>query len=149
MGDHYTLLGVPTDASAGEIRRAYRRLARQHHPDLNPRADGAARFAELADAYAVLKDPTRRARYDQNLHRPPPAHPRTTSRTETLNRFVQRGILELSPSEARHLAHHPLTLTDGHGQTILLPAHTAHGDEITLRYNDRPIILTIHLPRKP
>lgn len=146
--DHYTRLGVSADASAREIRRAYRRLARLHHPDLNPRAEGPSRFAELADAYAILSDPTQRARYDQTLQRPPPARPRTTSHTQILNRFVQRGILELSPSEARDLAHHPLTLADGYGQTITLPAHAGHGDEITVRYNGRPIILTIHLPLK-
>ena len=146
--DHYTLLGVRSDASALEIRRAYRRLARQHHPDLNPCPDGPSRFAELADAYAILNDPSQRARYDQTLHRPRPARSRTVSHTETLDRASQRGILELSRSEARHLAHHPLTLTDVHGRTIMLPAGAGHGDEITLLYDGRRVILTIHLQRK-
>ncbi len=146
--DHYALLGVRSDASAREIRRAYRRLARQHHPDVNPHLDGPARFAELADAYAILNDPAQRARYDQTLHRPLPTRPRTMSQRETVDRAVRRGILELSPSEARHLAHRPLALTDGHGQTISLPAGAGHGDEITLRYDGRPIVLTIHCNEK-
>jgi curved DNA-binding protein CbpA len=146
--DHYTLLGVSSDASAREIRRAYRRLVRQHHPDLNPLPDGPARFAELTEAYATLNDPVQRARYDKTLHRPLPPRPRNMSDTETLKRVVQRGILELSPSEAHHLSHHPLTLTDGRGHTITLPAGADHGDAITLRCDGRHIILTIHLPRK-
>ena len=79
--DHYALLGVRSDASAREIRRAYRRLARLHHPDLNPRSDGHRRFAELAHAYAILNDPAERARYDRSIYRPAPASPPTASRS--------------------------------------------------------------------
>jgi curved DNA-binding protein CbpA len=146
--DHYTLLGVQSDASASEIRRAYRRLARQHHPDLNPRPDGPERFAEVAHAYAILNDPAQRARYDHTLHRPAPAGPPRVSRSPVLQRIVRRGILELSPSEARHLARHPLTLTDNHGRQIVLPAGASHGDEFTLLCNSRPVVLTIQLQGK-
>jgi curved DNA-binding protein len=64
--DYYEVLGVSRSASADEIKKAYRRLARKHHPDLNP-ADMAAvgRFKELNEANAVLSDPDTRARYDQ------------------------------------------------------------------------------------
>jgi molecular chaperone DnaJ len=63
--DHYETLGVSQDASQEEIKRAYRRLARQHHPDTN-RADPAAteRFKEITRAYEVLSDPDKRQRYD-------------------------------------------------------------------------------------
>ena len=62
--DPYSTLGVGTDASDEEITRAYRRLARDQHPDTNPDAhDGD--FAGLTDAYDVLRDPDRRRRYDQ------------------------------------------------------------------------------------
>jgi DnaJ-class molecular chaperone len=63
--DHYSLLGVARDASPSTIRSAYRRLAREHHPDKNPGDPGAERrFQALAEAYAVLSDPERRRRYD-------------------------------------------------------------------------------------
>lgn len=65
MADYYELLGLARDAPAEEVKRAYRRLARQHHPDLNP-GDSAAedRFKEVTRAYEVLSDPEKRRRYD-------------------------------------------------------------------------------------
>ena len=64
--DYYNDLGVARDASQAEIKRAYRKLARQHHPDLKP-GDQAAerRFKEINEANEVLSDPDKRKRYDQ------------------------------------------------------------------------------------
>ncbi|XZE36942.1 DnaJ C-terminal domain-containing protein [Pirellulaceae bacterium SH501] len=64
--DYYKTLGVEKTATAEEITKAYRKLARQHHPDLNPDDKGAKkRFQEIQSAYDCLNDPEKRAKYDQ------------------------------------------------------------------------------------
>jgi molecular chaperone DnaJ len=62
--DLYEVLGVPRDASQDDIKRAYRKLAREHHPDVNDDPIAEERFKEAAGAYEILSDPERRARYD-------------------------------------------------------------------------------------
>jgi molecular chaperone DnaJ len=63
--DLYALLGVPRDADADTIKKAYRRLARQLHPDVNPDPTTQERFKEVSHAYEVLADPQKRAAYDR------------------------------------------------------------------------------------
>ncbi len=63
--DYYEVLGVPRDADADTIRRAYRKLARKYHPDLNADSDAEERFKELGEAYEVLSDAEKRDRYDR------------------------------------------------------------------------------------
>lgn len=63
--DYYASVGVPRGATPEEIRRAYRKLARKYHPDVSKEPNAEARFKELGEAYAVLKDPEKRAAYDQ------------------------------------------------------------------------------------
>ena len=64
---HYSVLGVKADATPDEIRRAYRRLSKTHHPDVSGDPDSAARFREVNEAYRVLTDPERRSEYDSEL----------------------------------------------------------------------------------
>jgi molecular chaperone DnaJ len=63
--DLYELLGVDRDADADAIKKAYRRLARQYHPDVNPDPEAQERFKEVSLAYEVLSDPNKRAAYDR------------------------------------------------------------------------------------
>src|SRR5580704_16376840 len=64
--DFYKTLGVSRDASAEEIRKAYKRLARKYHPDVRPGdKDAAAKFKKVQRIYSVLRDPEKRARYDR------------------------------------------------------------------------------------
>jgi DnaJ-class molecular chaperone len=62
--DFYQILGVPRNASQDEIQRAYRKLARAHHPDVNKNPSAEDRFKDISEAYAVLSDPNTRRRYD-------------------------------------------------------------------------------------
>jgi molecular chaperone DnaJ len=67
--DYYEVLGLAASASPDEVKSAYRRLARQHHPDVNPGDTAAeARFKEINEAYEVLSNPEKRQRYDQFGH---------------------------------------------------------------------------------
>jgi molecular chaperone DnaJ len=64
LADHYEVLGVDRSASAEEIKKAYRKLARELHPDVNPSEEAAERFKLVTHAYDVLSDPEQRERYD-------------------------------------------------------------------------------------
>ncbi len=66
--DYYEILGVGRNASEEEIKSAFRRLARQYHPDVNKEPEAEERFKEVNEAYGVLSDPEKRARYDRFGH---------------------------------------------------------------------------------
>ncbi|MCJ7725101.1 MAG: DnaJ domain-containing protein, partial [Acidimicrobiia bacterium] len=66
MADYYEILGVDRDSEQDDIKQAFRRLARETHPDANPgEPDAEARFRDIAQAYEVLSDPAKRAAYDR------------------------------------------------------------------------------------
>src|ERR1044071_2690012 len=62
--DFYEILGIPRTAAQDEIQRAYRKLARTYHPDVNKAPDAEERFKDISEAYDVLSDPETRRRYD-------------------------------------------------------------------------------------
>ena len=66
--DYYEVLGIPKNASDDEIKKSFRSLARQYHPDVNKNADAVEKFKEINEAYQVLSDPQKRAAYDQFGH---------------------------------------------------------------------------------
>src|SRR5215207_2420090 len=63
--DYYATLGVDKKASADEIKKAYRKLARKYHPDVSKEKDAKEKFQDVSEAYETLKDPEKRAAYDQ------------------------------------------------------------------------------------
>ena len=73
--DYYDVLGVEKSASAGDLKNAFRRLARKYHPDRSTEEDAEDRFKEIQEAYAVLSDEQKRAQYDRFGHNGPQGSP--------------------------------------------------------------------------
>src|SRR5258708_38615026 len=91
--DYYKTLGVQKSATAADIKKAYRKLARQHHPDASKAADASKTFKELNEANEVLSDPEERKRYDElgpGWERDAPARPSARGGDGTL-RCVSNG----------------------------------------------------------
>jgi curved DNA-binding protein CbpA len=142
--DPYAELGVSRDASTEEIRRAYRQVARRHHPDVNRDPGGPERFAAAARAYEILNDPAARARYDNRFPGPVPIRRSPRPRPAV----GRRAVLELTDREAVQLARFPLILTDAHGGRILVPAGTGDGDQLVLHDRGELIVLRVRVHGK-
>jgi len=95
LPDHYAVLGVPPLATAAQVKRAYRELAKSHHPDVNQSPSATRRFAQIAAAYQVLSDPARRGDYDRRLREaaapPPPREPVDTRAHYTWTNIAAQG----------------------------------------------------------
>ena len=103
--DYYALLGVEPDATPAQIKKAYRTLARRHHPDTNPGdPDAAARFRDITKAYETLTDPDRRDAYDRTRPKTKAKHCGQHAR-RTGPRQPRRQ--PPGPGARRHLAGHP------------------------------------------
>jgi curved DNA-binding protein len=100
--DYYAALGVERGASAEEIKKAYRRLAQKYHPDVSKEPDAEAKFKDIAEAYATLKDPEKRAAYDAlgsrpqgEEFRPPPDWARQHGGSEQFSSFDDVDFADL------------------------------------------------------
>jgi curved DNA-binding protein len=172
--DHYRVLGVPPDASTREIRRAYRRLARQHHPDITRQPGDGDYFTALTTAYEILHDPAKRTQYDHDRYRHSadardnPTHGRECPRWAQPGSAVgspgvaartergrdRRAVLELSAREAAQLALGTITVQAG-DYRIRLPAGIRAGQQIRLVGAGEPgwlggppgdLLLTVAMP---
>src|SRR5215468_8861376 len=141
--DYYSVLGVSRDASDVEIKRAFRELARRHHPDVGP-ADNGEAFREINEAYAVLSDPEARARYDRWGHQDDPGGLSAVveAAQDILNDVFRRRrgrargrdlryTLELTFEEAAFGCSKPIQIPTGEGRirdfTVVVPAGTKDG----------------------
>ena len=89
MSEHYAALGLKSDATLADIKKAFRQKASQFHPDRNTADDAAARFREVQEAYDVLSDDTKRKAYDDNRKRNLLDDPAETAREIWRNYFQQ------------------------------------------------------------
>jgi curved DNA-binding protein len=166
--DYYEALGVDRNAGEEDIRRAYRRLARQYHPDVNKEPGAEDRFKEISEAYEVLRDSEKRAEYDRGGRTrtagPPPGAGfggggfedvrvdfggaddfgdifesffagrggRAGFRDRAPRRSDHEAELELSLEEAARGGRRRITLGDGRGYEVNIPAGVRDGQRIRL-----------------
>jgi curved DNA-binding protein len=156
--DYYDVLGVPRDARGEQIQQAYRKLARQYHPDLNKDPGAEDRFKEINEAYQVLSDPDTRGRYDRfgpDFRQAPPRQSRRGSGTRVdfggpdfdfedlfSGLFNQQGRdvqveLRLTPWEAALGASIPVATPAGEAK-VRVPPGTSSGRRLRLRGEGLP-----------
>ena len=98
MADYYSLLKIRRDATQDEVKRAYRRLARELHPDVNPDPQTQERFKEITQAYEVLSDTEKRRMYDMGVD--PFASAGTGAGAGPFGSFVVAGCAHATTSSA-------------------------------------------------
>src|SRR4029077_9981816 len=135
----YEVLGVKPDASADEIRKVYRKLAKEFHPDLNPgKPEAEERFKAVSGAYDLLSDPDKRARYDRGeidesgAERPPRSYYRGYAEGAEGRKYQQEGEMDLGDLEDLFAAFG----SGGRGRR-------GRGEALTARGGDRLFTLTI------
>jgi curved DNA-binding protein CbpA len=120
MEDHYTTLGVPRDAPADAIRKAYLRLARERHPDRFPdpvaKAEAQRFFSRLTEAFSVLSSPRQRHAYDAQLEKPAPTTPEERGREAfaKAQALLARGALEQAVEELHAAIHFAPRVAEQH-----------------------------------
>lgn len=136
---HYATLGLDRNCTPAQIRSAYRLLARQHHPDLNPGSPSAIRRTqELNAAYETLSDPEKRAAYDQELAAPPqPAAASGTNSKSAIKRHLSQDvnlrIEELFRGTTREVrVYDPANLNGAEIYELVVPPATAPGTKFRL-----------------
>ena len=145
--DYYAALDLPANADLEQIKKAYRKLARLHHPDVSKAPGAEARFKEAAEAYATLKDPEKRAAYDELGRRPPgeefsaPPQWRQDHASEYTG-FDNTELADLLASLGRRQEGSARGNLPRHGQDYETSAHIsledAHqGTTVSLDLNDR------------
>jgi curved DNA-binding protein len=156
--DYYAALGVARDADEETIKKAYRRLARQHHPDVSKESGAEARFKEAAEAYTTLKDPEKRAAYDQLGQRgpgedftPPPQWRNVYAQDE--HAFEDLDLADLLAAFAKgHARSHrgPVAVHGSDYEAVarisLEDAHRGSTLGLTIQEDDGPHTLQITIP---
>lgn len=125
--DYYRVLGVPRDATPEQIKKAFRKLARQHHPDVSKAPDAAARMKAVNEAYSVLSDPELRAAYDAGgtAH---PARPGSGTDAGRRRRFEDSAFdAFFSDLFDRHAGGHGTAPADAHATIELELEDAWHG----------------------
>jgi curved DNA-binding protein len=145
--DYYAVLGVAHDADLEQIKKAYRKLARAHHPDMSKAADAENKFKEAAEAYATLKDPEKRAAYDAlgqapegSDFSPPPQWRDQYQGSETS--FDPMDLADLLASLGRRSGHanassHPIAGHDFQEAVQITLNEALHGTSLRLKLLDK------------
>jgi curved DNA-binding protein len=138
--DYYAILGVPRDASADDIKRAYRKLARKYHPDVSKLPDTETRFKEVNEAHEVLQDAEKRAAYDGGPRSAGGFHFRQAgpSRGEDLHARVQISLEDAYHGASRTLELRRRRSAGTRSIRVAIPRGVTEGQRIRLAGQGSP-----------